>query len=207
MTPCNDGSWSPGPELLAAYFDGEFEGRDDLAELRQRLENWLAGSPSAQKELADYRHLKKLWHETAPAEPDPSAWAQIRAHLEACVQGPVSARPTSRKRSWRSTTLVACAASVMLALFIGSRLAEGPDDAPFPVAAEHEVVILHVEGADTGTLVVGELPLKGPLELVGPGDMTVTSVQPAQRDNMVPEVHVAESGRPIIWARADWEED
>ncbi len=26
MTPANSDAWVPNPELLAAYFDGEFEG-------------------------------------------------------------------------------------------------------------------------------------------------------------------------------------
>ncbi len=81
------------------------------------------------------------------------------------------------------------------------------DDSPFPVASESEVVILHVDGADAGTLVVGELPLQGPLELVGPGEVTFSSVQPAQRDNMLPEVYANGPGRPIVWARAENEED
>jgi len=75
--------------------------------------------------------------------------------------------------------------------------------APFSVAAAHEVEILNVDGADTPTLVVGELPVQGPLVLAAPGEVTVTSVQPAARDNMVPEVNVQGPRRPMIWARAE----
>jgi hypothetical protein len=68
------------------------------------------------------------------------------------------------------------------------------------VAAAHEVEIMNVEGADTQSLIVGELPVKGPLELAAPGEVTVTSVQPAARDKMMPEVYVQGPGRPMIWA-------
>ena len=69
-----DRNWNPGPELLAAYVDGEFEGRDELAALRVRVEDWLSKHPHAQEELAQYRKLRKLWHDTAPDEPSDEAW-------------------------------------------------------------------------------------------------------------------------------------
>ena len=77
------------------------------------------------------------------------------------------------------------------------------EEMPFAVARAHEVEILNVEGADTHTLVVGDLPLKGLLELAGLGDVTVNSVQPAARDNMLPDVHLSGPGRPMIWAKLD----
>lgn len=205
MTPSDDPSWAPSPELLAAYFDGEFEGRDELGPLRRRLEDWLARNPDACAELADYRRLRQLWLETTPPEPAPSAWQTVQAHLEAnCRHGRV---PVATRSSPWPTAVLTGAACLLFALTAASRLKVLMDDSPFPVASEREVVILHVDGADAGTIVVGELPLQGPLELVGPGDVTLTSVQPAQRDNMVPDVFVAGPGRPIIWARAEHEED
>jgi hypothetical protein len=66
-----------------------------------------------------------------------------------------------------------------------------------------EVEILRVEGADTGTLVVGALPVHGPLELADPGEVTVTSIEPDARDQMVPVIR--STGRPMIWARLDSE--
>jgi anti-sigma factor RsiW len=205
----NHGTWAPGPELLAAYFDGEFEGRDDLAPLRQRLESWLGSNPRARAELAEYRRLRHLWLETTPPEPDAAAWDNARVRLEACGTRPRSLAPgRGRANSWKITAFLTGAAAVLLtALFFTDHATAPEDDSPFPVASAQEVVILQVEGADTGTLVVGELPVQGPLDLVGPGDVTLTSVQPAKGDNMVPEVHIAGSGRPIIWARAESEED
>ncbi len=103
--------------------------------------------------------------------------------------------------------MAACALLSLLLLGFPGQVPPVADDAPFPVATEQEVVILRVDGADTGTLVVGLLPLHGPLELAGPGDVTLTSAEPAQRDNLVAELHDMGSGRPIIWARAEAEED
>src|SRR5262249_49863988 len=60
---------NPSPkwnEILAGYADGEFEGRDDLALLKQRVEDWLAQHPEARAELSQLRQLKQLWRETTP---------------------------------------------------------------------------------------------------------------------------------------------
>jgi hypothetical protein len=205
----NDDGWSPSPELLAAYFDGECEGRDDLAPLRRRLEVWLADHPRGREELADYRRLRQLWLLTTPVEPAPAAWLAVQCRLETCHTGsPPAAQGVGRSWPWKAAALLAGAACFLWTVLVfrdGTPVTE--DIEPFPVAAAHEVVILNVEGADTGTLVVGELPVQGPLELAGPGDVTLTSVQPAQRDNMVPEVYVSGPGRPIIWVRADDERE
>lgn len=196
-------------EILAAYADGEFEGRDDLALLKQRVENWLASNPEARGELARIRQLKQLWQDTTPETPDKQAWAPMLAALESMPRRTVSAG-----RSWRFTAAWAAAAAAALAAVTliwwtqrtlpQTALAPvAEEDMPFSVARADEVEILNVEGADTHTLVVGELPLKGLLELAGLGDVIVNSVQPAARDNMLPEVHVNGPGRPMIWARLE----
>jgi hypothetical protein len=71
----------------------------------------------------------------------------------------------------------------------------------FPVATADEIAILHVAGADTHTVIVGELPVLGPLELAGPGEVALTSVQPDVRDNMMPHIRMGGANRPMIWAR------
>jgi hypothetical protein len=214
MISPNEGNWAPSPELLAAYFDGEFEGRDDLACLRKRLEAWLESSSNARSEVCAFRQLRQLWQETSPQEPSSAAWQKIQSELSLCSTGNSSARTHPVKPSSvsyisrRAVLLWIGAACLLLSTFFFNRLSPIPnDDEPFPVASEREVVILHVEGADTGTLVVGELPLYGPLELIGPGEVTLTSIQPAQRDNMIPEVHIGGPGAPIIWARAEENSD
>ena len=194
-------------EILAAYADGEFEGRDDLSPLKQRVERWLTENPEAQAELTRIRQLKQLWQQTTPPSPPPQVWPPILAALE-CIPRQAHARPASWRRMIGVTIAVAASIAVAFTLWFMQRstpalapIAE--DDLPFSVAAAHEVEILNVEGADTPTLIVGQLPVKGSLELAGLGDVTVNSVQPASRDNMLPDVHVRGPGRPMIWARLD----
>jgi hypothetical protein len=76
----------------------------------------------------------------------------------------------------------------------------GEEEAILPVARADEVAILRVEGIDTETLVVGQLPLQGLLELASAEEVSVTSMEPAE-DNMVPKVRVG-ARSPMIWARA-----
>jgi hypothetical protein len=71
---------------------------------------------------------------------------------------------------------------------------------PLPVASEEEVTILHVEGADAHSVVVGRMPANGPLELTQPDDVTLNSFEPDPSDNMVPDVHM-DQGAAMIWAR------
>jgi hypothetical protein len=193
---------------LAAYFDGEYEGRDDLAPMRRRLENWLATHPRGCRELAEYRRLRQLWLQTTPADPAPEAWQAVQRQLEKCQTGPPVGRRVRASWPWKAAGLIAAAACVLFAVLLRPERPRGTEDIePFPVASADEIVILNVEGADTGTLVVGELPVQGPLELADPGEVSLTSVQPAERDNMVPEVSVSGPGRPIIWVRAEGEQE
>lgn len=197
--------WEPDPELLAAYGDGEL---DDRPELRARLEAWLEQHPEAQAELAAFRQLGQLWQETTPSEPSASTWRRLRARLLRVARQP-KAGPALRR--W-GAPLLATAAGLALLVGYWPRSPEVPPpdvraavEEVFPVATASEVTILRVEGADTNTLVVGELPVHGPLELAGPGDVALTSVQPDAHDNMVPRVLLQGPQRPIIWARLDAE--
>jgi hypothetical protein len=70
-----------------------------------------------------------------------------------------------------------------------------------PVATADEVVVLRIEGDDTGTLVVGQLPLSGPMVLAETGEIEQISSEPDARDQMIPQFRLR--GRPMIWARLD----
>src|SRR5688572_24572737 len=144
-------------EILAAYADGEFEGRDDLALLKQRVEDWLAKHPEAAQELAQIRQLKSAWQQTTPAEPGPQAWQRVLQNLTDAPK-----EPAPRRKTWRRTAVVAaaCAACVLVGVAIWSSrfwngivpvppVVELEIDEPLSVAAAHEVEILRVEGADT----------------------------------------------------------
>jgi len=73
----------------------------------------------------------------------------------------------------------------------------------FPVATAEEVVIRRVEGADTSLLVVGQLPVNGPLELAAPGEVHVFHVRPDRPDQMMPTVLEKGPSPPMIWAKLD----
>jgi len=94
MNAAPDPNWEPDSQLLAAYFDGELEGRDDLAETPCACGR-LAGSKSeALEQCAELRTLQQLWLDTTPAEPTAVAWQQcgrilMRPHSasSACAAG------------------------------------------------------------------------------------------------------------------------
>jgi hypothetical protein len=176
----------------------------ELAAHKEEVEAWLAADPMARDDVDAQRHLQDLWHETTPVEPDAAAWdASHRAlHRSRC-------RRPSRLPLGRVAALVfATAAAIWIAAIVFGPAREQklpPDraDTAFAVATSDEIEILSVEAADTGSLVVGELPVRGPLELLGPGEVRVTSVAPAD-DNMTPEVREGPAA-PIIWAHLDSE--
>jgi len=199
-------------EILAAYADGEFEGRDDLALLKQRVEEWLSRHPEAHAELAQYRRLKQAWQETTPAAPPAEHWRRVLEAIHAA--GPDGDAPARSARPWRRIAVgVAAAACIaVVALLPGRRpptVQPAPDsavaDEVLSVATMDEVEILLVEGTDTHTVIVGALPLVGSLELAAHGDVTVTSMQPDAHDRMVPSFPVENGRRPMIWARLDTE--
>jgi len=221
------GSRPPCPKLLAAFFDGECEGRDDLAQLKQEIEAWLAVNPRAQQDLAEYRRLLQTWQNTSPLDPDPAQWSAMLARVEAetsmglgiseckCEQPRTRARRSMVRWTAAATVAAACLAVVLLwqpAPRVPQVLPPAPtvaraaiDDEVLPVADGQEVVIVRVEGADTHTLVVGQLPVQGILELAAPGDVVVMRLRPDASDNMIP--HMNESSAPLIWSKLDSELD
>jgi hypothetical protein len=205
MTPAPD-DWSPSPELLAAYFDGELADQPEVAELEQCIGIWLQQHPEARAVFDDYRRLSQLWHDTTPAQPSPAVWRSLDAHLAALPFAPRVARQR-RRVWWIAAAALTSAAAVVLALWLqwqpAPPLAPAAVDEVFPVATAAEVEILHIDGADTQTLVVGELPVGGPLELADPGEVAITSVQPDARDQATPHVRIGDGQRPMIWTRTN----
>jgi hypothetical protein len=210
-----DSGYEARAELLAAYADGELDGDDFLA-LRRRVEGWLARHPEAAAELESLRRLRHLWRLAAPADPGEVAWAAVSSGIQDRL-----ARAGAGRGPWRRwVRVLAWGAAAAILAWLALALLPGrpddrplaqnqngtgtqavPDDDPFPVATADEVEILSVQGADTGSLVVGNLPVDGELVLAAPGDVTLRSVRPAARDNMVPDVVLQGAGAPMIWAR------
>jgi hypothetical protein len=198
--------WSPSPEILAAYFDGELAVHP---ELRGRIADWLRTHPEARAVLEDYRRLAQLWQDTTPPDPTAVAWQELDARL-AALQLARAPRPVLR----RLAAAVVLAAAMALAVWTGWPPPAAPpvqktpiaeSDEVLAVATAAEVTILRVEGEDTQTVAVGEMPVHGPLELAGPGEVTLTNVRPDARDRMMPHVRMDGDHRPMIWARVDAE--
>ncbi len=220
----NDDSntWEPDPQLLAAYFDGEMEGRDELADLRARVEAWLESHARGVVEWNAHKQLQQLWAETTPADPSPQQWEAARERAE------VRRTRSEAARRWSWLNAGAMAASIALVFGVlfgvmrwqqtpartGIAIATMPRMLPaivehqeflevLPVATSSEVTVLRVDGADTDALAVGTLPVIGPLELADPGDVLVFE----RPDSLDQKLTVRQNGphRPMIWARIDTE--
>lgn len=217
MTPPRETDWTPTPELLAAYIDGEFEGRDDLVRMRGQLEDWLCRHPGIQGDLCQYRSLRQVWLATTPVEPSGRAWNAMQANLERVCATARRDQGPRRRRPWvtRTAPLAAC-----IALFVGwSSMRDAPhkkpgpgiavpqEVEPFPVATESEIAILRVEGQDEHMVVVGQFPLHGALEIANHGDVTLTSVE-TQPNSIPPRLHGRGPGSPMmIWVRVDTDQE
>ncbi len=191
------------PEWLAAYADGEMDRNAILAQVKKQVEDWLAEHPEARADIEEQRRLRDLWEETTPVEPDPASWAKELGRLEQ------SARDHKGRRAgswgWLAGLLTMTAAAVWLAYFLSHKQVLLPTvegNNPFAVATAEEIDILSVEGDDTNTFAVGDMPVRGPLELVGPGEVRVTQVESAVQDNMRLDVQEGPA-TPMIWARLD----
>jgi hypothetical protein len=213
----------PSPELLAAYVDGEFEGTEELTWHKRSIEDWLDQHPEVAADIVAWRRLKQLCQRAAPAEPSESIWNELWLRVERGLRQPRAERPLHRRIGFwlrgiaAAVILLGCSASAWFTwrhlartgsdVELSPAVAErnnGEGNEPvqeeiFPVATADEIAILHVEGDDTATLVVGQLPLNGPLELVEPQEFFLNSVEPDPTDDMVPSFKM-DQGSPMIWA-------
>jgi anti-sigma factor RsiW len=212
----------PRPELLAAYADGELEG-PAFRQLKAQVESWLAAHPQAAADLAADRHLEDLLRRCPAPGPSEDLWdavqGRVRSDLERLAAAGRQGFSLRRRLTAAMAGLTSAAAAVWLALSLVPRPASpelsrathparvADQDVAFPVATEDEVEILSVQGEDTGTVVVGQMPLQGPMELAGPGDVTLTSVRPARADNMMPDVRMDDTDTPLVWARLEGERE
>jgi len=204
MSDAANTNWKPSPELLAAFADGELDGRDDAVELRARVEAWLDANPQAQSELAGNQRLKSLLDRTAPPSPTSETWRGILDRIENRPIVPSARRAPSAMWIFGAAAGAACLLWVILLAGSFVKPSATPIEV-FVVATDADVEIVHVEGDAIDGLVVGRLPLHGVLELADPGEVTVMSVTPARRDNMMPTVHIEGPRRPMIWAKLEGE--
>ncbi len=161
----------PDPERLAAYADGELP----LAQ-RREVEAWLARHPEGRAEVEAVRRLARLCKDAAPPEPSEAAWADVLARVEAALPAAAARRPTPRRRigilPWVGAA-AAAAAALFLAVAWWQAAVPGPAGEPLPVVSADDVEILGMDAGDVGALVVGRLPVLGPLVLASAADIIV----------------------------------
>jgi hypothetical protein len=163
------------------------EGRDDVADVRAKIEAWLEANPQVDSEWVQHKQLRELWRDTTPAEPTKAAWKQTLERIDHARKRPAQtplARPT-----WIAAGIVA--ASVLILAGLGFAAFRGyftappdlivktPQPAPdefevLEVASASDVNILRIEDADTPCVVVGTLPVNGPLEFAVSGEVCIS---------------------------------
>jgi anti-sigma factor RsiW len=206
--------WQPDPQLLGAYFDGEMEGRDDVADLRACLEAWLEQRPEARAQWADYQALLRLLLDTAPREPSSATWNQVLDRIDGERRRPM---PTLRRYRRRLGTIAAGVALLMGLAYSAMRYADSPsrkddsivvapphkapadEDAVLLVATAGEIVVTYIEGADASAIAVGQLPVHGPLELAEVGDVHFVAVRSDAGPKTRPQVRHDGPSRPMVW--------
>jgi anti-sigma factor RsiW len=203
----------PAPEaLLAGYVDGELTAAE-----RAAVEARLAHDPAAAAEVEAQRQVLRLWPTVPPPEPSPLTWVRtltgITAGLAVAATVPTAAvravKLSVRRPVWFRAALrwTGAAAAVLFVLVLNPMAshepAPVPSAEPFPVATPDDVDIVTLNAADADRLVVGNVPVRGPLDLAAPGDVVVVSIQP-DVDGMLPYLRIhAESPSPMIVAPLD----
>jgi anti-sigma-K factor RskA len=180
----------PDPEELAAYRDGELPPGD-----RQRIEEWLSDHADAAAEVDSWQRLHALWQSATPPEPTEANWARVRQGIQRGLTrtGPVRTRSWTSRGKWWAAAAGAAAALIVLTATLArwhTPLGEAPATVePFPVASNEDVEIISIDAAGVAALVVGDLPLRNPIVLMGPGDIALKSVARG-REGSFPEVRL-----------------
>ncbi len=197
------------PELLAGYADGELGPAD-----RAMVEGWIATDATLRADLETQQRLTHknadLWQKIAPPVPSDAAWSRVLAGIEAGVQPAVPGvnYRTSGQRGWSRWALAAAAIAALFLVAVGfsffpttnhniNGLYTASD--AFQIARADEIDILSVQG-DEDMIVVGRLPLGGPLDLVTVGDTEywVTAAESSETPTKA-NVPPGDKQRPIWW--------
>lgn len=209
----DDPCYRPESEELAAYAAGELH-----TQIRPDVEAWLAGERDAAAAVESQHELLALWRESNPRMPTEAEWARVLDQIEVRVQK----AKRLRVRQWLSWSRYVAAGSVaavvavallggmpvlspakpdpQLPLTVIQQAEELPERSEmFVVACPADVEIVSMHAADVGTLLVGEAPVREPLVLLSPKEVTLERVEPDE-NNLVPEIHGGATTAPMIVA-------
>src|SRR5262245_43691431 len=202
-----DGIDPPSPQQLAAYADGEL---DPVS--RAKVADWLARHPEATAEIDAHRGIAQSAQAATPPEPGEATWNALLQRIDERTQTIKAGKKqntvlAAQRRAWLLRRLrdVSVAAAVLLLVFLLGRR-HRPEPAPAPprapevvrmlrVASDDDVEILRMDGAVIRSLVVGELPLHGPIVLATPGDVNIEKIE-QDIDGMLPK----NMNEPTPWA-------
>jgi hypothetical protein len=178
----NTGGATPTPERLAAFADGELRGAE-----RAAVEAWLEGCPQARAEVEAFRRLACQCRRTAASEPPHDAWDTVLHNIHAAVPAGYRPVPLPRRRRPFTPAAVGAAAAVFAGIVVGnsfwSKTAAPPATVVIPIkeplylADAREVDIISIDDGDASSLLIGRPPIRDPLQLAGPGDVTLVGLE------------------------------
>lgn len=141
--------------------------------------------PDAAAELAGQAHLLQVYAEAAPPEPSEAAWQAAFAEIEGRLSAHGgAANPSPRRWPAPAAAILAFAATLLVALYaaVSWRSDRDPlDDNDLVVAESSDLDITSMEGRALDAVVVGEAPVRGPLELATTDDIRVHRFNPIAR--------------------------
>jgi anti-sigma factor RsiW len=212
MTSPNGKPLPSTPIELAALVDGELS-----PAARQRLLDWLAEHPEAAGELRDQRLLSRqnveLWNQVSPPMPSNAHWQSVLNHIEDAVDR----GPGVRHRRRRGVLVMvlgplAAAAAVIAFLVFGHAtpsihvpMASDLDDSEMlRIASPAEIEIVSIRPADSGALVIGELPVRETLVLASPLDVRLDGMTPAPDGELPGALPADGPDAPMVYPPPPW---
>ena len=160
------------------------DGRLDAIRTRQ-IELWLAVHPDDAAVVEEHRQVLCQVRDLAPPQPSESDWDQVWGRIDEALP----ASPETPARPRRRVLAVVAGIAALLLLTIPSHVSrprpqgsvESTAAAPILLASADEVEIVSIDGADLGALLVGEPPLRRPLELAAVGDVELNFAEAGEQ--------------------------
>jgi anti-sigma factor RsiW len=220
----------PWPDLLAAYADGELDAATRaVVERWLAAHPGACREVRDQRQLSPENWA--LWQQAEPPLPTEATWAKVRDAVANAVLPAATPAPRREWNWWARNSIyftggVAAAVAAMLLLCVlgpvlapppkhpvpvDQKLQELAEQTPpadplaeypvLPVATADDVDIRRVAGDTGGWLVVGELPLAGPVVLATEDDVALEEAEPHPAwPTGTPRMTTGRGDAPMIFA-------